>query len=161
MENKPIDPSTHRLIQTRDGVETIPKSQPGVPVSEYFRNAELPHDLARMVVFSTANGPILGKPDPVAWSAEHTEQAKDYAGRLKTLIDEKGYYRRTLGLYADRLAEQTGHPREEVKAAIAGAFEQENGKDPFSYLQDARRAQGLPVRDEPEVAKSPSPEQGA
>jgi len=63
------------------------------------------------------------------------------------LIEEKGYYSKTLNLYAKNLSEETGHPKDETKAIIVKAFENEHGKDPFKYLQEVRAEQGLPVRD--------------
>ena len=154
MVNEKIDPKTHRMIHTRDGVATVPRAQQGVPVKEYFRNAELPNDLETAVVYVTENGPVLARPDPVEWNQEHSEQAKDYAWRIKAQIDEVGYYKRSLHFYAARLAEETGHPKDEMKAVIADAFVRENGKDPFTYLQEVRQAKGLPVRDKPVAENS-------
>ncbi len=50
-------------------------------------------------------------------------------------------------MFASRLADETGHSRDEMKAVIVKAFESENGKDPFTYLQDRRQERGLPVRE--------------
>lgn len=145
MSDQQHDPKTHRMIQTREGVVAVPREQQGVPLTEYFRNADFPADLDRAVVFATAGGPVLSKPDPVAWSQEHAQKADHYATNIKSLIDEKGYYSRTLGVYAGRLAEETGHSRDEMKAVIVDAFQREHGKDPFNYLKDRRQEQGLPV----------------
>lgn len=139
------DPTTHRLIQTRDGVAAVPREQKGVPLTEYFRNADLPEDLNRSVVFATTDGPVLARPDPVAWNQEHAIKADEFAQRLKAQIDEKGYYARTLGLYAGRLADETGQQLEQMKAVIVDSFQRENGKDPFTYLKDLRQEQGLPT----------------
>lgn len=160
MSNEQVDPNTHRLIQTRDGVVPVPRTQTGVPITEYFRNAELPADITRAVVFETKDGPVLGKRDPLTWTAEHAEQAADYANRLKAQIDEKGYYRKTMEIYAARLADQTGHPKDEMKAVIADAFQRDHGADPFTYLQDSRRAQGLPVREASGPHNGPEQDQG-
>ena len=157
MSDTETSPETHRMLHTRDGVIAIPREQKGVPVTEYFRNADLPDDVARTVVYTTPKGPVLGRPDPVPWNERHSEKAREYAGQLKTLIEDKGYYSKTMNIYAGRLAEQTGRSREEVKAVIVQAFERENGKDPFTYLQDLRQERGLPVR-EPQRRPSHDPE---
>ena len=70
-----------------------------------------------------------------------------YNPQIKSLIDEKGYYSKSLSMYAGRLADETGYARDEMKAVIVKSFTHEHGKDPFIYLQDQRQAQGLPVRD--------------
>ena len=154
------NPTTHRMIQTREGVVAVPRKQKGVPLAEYFRNADFPADLSRALVFATQKGPVLAKPDPVAWSKTHDERASEYAGRIKMQIDDKGYYSRTLGLYAGRLADETGHPRDEMKAVIVEAFQRNEGKDPFTYLQDRRRDQGLPVGEEERQQPGHGPEPG-
>ncbi|MEM1137711.1 MAG: hypothetical protein AAGI07_17870, partial [Bacteroidota bacterium] len=63
-------------------------------------------------------------------------------------IDERGYYSKKLNIFADRLAEATGHPRDEMKAVISKSFETTQGKDPYTYLSDLRQSQGKPVRDQ-------------
>ena len=151
MSDNEVDPNTHRMIQTREGVVAVPRTQKGIPLNEYFHNAEFPKDLNRSLVFATSSGPVLAKPDPVAWNRQHDVQASDYAERLKAQIEEKGYYARTLNLYAGRLADITGHPVEEMKAVIVNAFERDHGKDPFNYLQDRRREQGLSIREGQDV----------
>ena len=148
MSPKPTEsPETHRLLHTRGGVVAIPRAQQGVPLTEYFQNADLPEDIGRAVVYQTAKGPVLGKADPVRWNEKHAEKARTYASEIKTLIDEKGYYAKTLGMFAGRLADETALDREEMKAVIVKAFEADHGKDPFSYLQDRRQERGLPARD--------------
>ncbi|MEM8751132.1 MAG: hypothetical protein AAGF28_12595 [Pseudomonadota bacterium] len=142
-----FDPAKERLVQTRDGVVTIPREQQGVPLKDYFKNAELPPEIDRAVVYATSSGPVLSPPDPVPWNEQHNEQARSYAGKIKTLIEEKGYYSKALNAYADRLSDQTGRSREETKAIIVKSFENAQGTDPFRYLQDQRAAQGIPVRD--------------
>jgi hypothetical protein len=142
-----IDPTTQRHIQTRDGVASIPRNQTGVSFKEYFRNTELPENLERTVIHETEKGPVLAAPDPETWSQKHDDMARDYADRLKTQIEEKGYYSKSLSAFAGRLADATGHPREEMKAVIAKSFEANHGKDPYTYLSDQRAAQGKPVRD--------------
>lgn len=149
MSNDIPDPKTHRNIQTREGVVAIPREEKGVPLKAYFKNADLPEDLDRAMVYTTPGGPVLARPDPVAWGEEHNEKARHYADQIKAMIDEKGYYSRTLSMYARRLADETGHDRDEMKAVIVKAFEQDYGRDPFSYLQDRRQEAGLPVRDAP------------
>ena len=146
MSDSQDNPSTHRMLHTRGGVVSIPRTQKGVPAAEYFQNADLPGDLDRAVVYVTEKGPVLGKPDPVAWNERHTEKARDYARQVKTMIDDRGYYSRTMSMFAGRLADETGHSRDEMKAVIVKEFEAENGKDPFTYLQDRRQERGLPVR---------------
>ena len=154
------DPTTHRMIQTRSGVVAVPREQKGVPFTEYFRNTDLPADLDRTLVYATPEGPVLARPDPVGWTPAHGEKAAEYAARIKEQVDDKGYYKKTLGMYADRLADETGHPSEEMKAVIVEAFQREHGKDPFTYLQDRRRDQGLPLREaeQPERTWTPDPE---
>lgn len=147
MTDQTESPTTHRTIQTKSGIVTIPREQKGVPLKEYFRNAELPADVDRAVVYATANGPVLSRPDPVPWNEAHAEKARYFAGQIKSLIDEKGYYSKSLSMYAGRLADETGYARDEMKAVIVKSFTQEHGKDPFIYLQDQRQAQGLPVSD--------------
>ena len=70
------DPKTHRMIQTRDGVAEVPRTQEGVPLKEYFQNTELPADLERAVVYVTPKGPALAKPDPVPWTEAHDRTAE-------------------------------------------------------------------------------------
>ena len=140
-------PETHRMVHTRQGVVAIPREQKGVPLMEYFQNADMPADLERAMVFATENGPVLAKPDPVPWNELHVEKAREYADQIKTMIDDKGYYSRTLSVYAGRLADETGLSRDEMKAVIVKAFEGEHGKDPFTYLRDRRQEMGLPVRE--------------
>jgi hypothetical protein len=142
------DPTTHRLVRTRDGVARIPRAERGVPIAEYFQNVELPNDISRMAVFNTPNGPALATPDPMPWTQEHTKQVNDYADRLKAQIDERGYYARSLENFAERLSGSTGYAQEEMKAAIVARFEEVNGADPYAYLNERRQAQGLPVREQ-------------
>ncbi len=149
MPNDIPNPDTHRNLQTREGVVAIPREQKGVPLREYFKNAELPNDLERAVVYATPSGPVVARPDPVPWNEQHNEKAQNYADQIKSLIDEKGYYSRTLDIYAKRLADDTGHDRDEMRAVIVKSFEQGYGRDPFTYLQDRRQEAGLPVRDAP------------
>jgi hypothetical protein len=117
------DPKEFRMIQTRDGVARIPRSQEGVALRDYFQNTELPKDIDRAKVFVSGTGPVLAAPDPVPWSAEHDKEAQDYADRLKAQIDEKGYYKRSLEAFAGRLADITGYPREEMQAVIVSKFD--------------------------------------
>jgi len=143
-----MDPKTQRHIQTREGVTSIPRSQEGVKIKEYFRNTDLPRDLDRAVVYATEKGPVVAAPDPETWSAKHDDMAREYANRLKLQIDERGYYSKTLNVFADRLSEATGHSRDEMKAVITKSFETTQGKDPYTYLSELRQSQGKPVRDQ-------------
>lgn len=152
MSDTSFDPSKVRSIQTRDGVITIPREQQGVPLKEYFKNVELPNDLDRAVVHVTPSGPVVSTADPVPWNEQHNEKAAAYADKIKEVIEEKGYYSKTLNTYAGRLSKETGISPDEVKSVIVKAFETNHGKDPFQYLQDQRQAQGLPVRDRPQQA---------
>lgn len=140
------DPKTTRLLQTRDGVARIPRTQEGIPLKDYFQNVELPDNLDRAVVYVTRHGPVLAKPDPVAWNEEHDKAAEEYAEKLKSQIDERGYYAKTLNIYAGRLADSTGYSSEEMKALIVSKFETAFEKQPFEYLQESREAKGLPTR---------------
>ncbi|SFO40855.1 hypothetical protein SAMN04488056_105254 [Cohaesibacter marisflavi] len=150
------DPRETRLIHTRDGVARIPRSQQGTPLRDYFQNTELPENLEQAHVFHSANGPVLATPDPVPWQEMHDKKVQDYADRIKNQIDEKGYYSKTLSQYADRLADQTGYPKDEMKAMIVAKFDETYSHDPFDYLQQVRADQGLPVR---ERDNTPSREQ--
>ena len=147
MSNANENPETHRLLHTREGVVSIPREQKGVPLNEYFKNADLPSDLERAVVYVTKKGPVVAKPDPVPWNETHVEKVREYAARIRSIIKDKGYYSRTLNMYASRLADQTGQPRDQMKAVIVKAFEDQHGKDPFTYLQDQRQEKGLPARE--------------
>ena len=149
MSDANIDPTTHRIIQTMDGTVSIPRKQNGVPLTEYFRNTDLPNDLERSIVYATPKGPVLSTPDPVPWNEKHNVKARDYATRIKTLIDEKGYYSKTLNMYAEKLASETGVSITDTKAVISQAFEKEYQSAPFNYLQQQRENQGLPVKDVP------------
>lgn len=142
------DPTTHRLVRTRDGVARIPRAERGVPIAEYFQNVELPSDLSRMAVFNTPSGPALATPDPMPWTQEHTKQVNDYADRLKAQIDERGYYARSLENFAERLSTATAYAQSEIQLMIIERFKEVHGKEPRSYLQERRQAQGLPVRDQ-------------
>ena len=141
-----IDPKTHRLIQTRDGTAAVSREQQGTPLNAYFKNAELPDNLDKAVVYQTDDGPVVAKPDPVPWNEKHSERAREHAASLKELIDDKGYYRKNMNLYAERLSEETGHSCDEVKAIISDEFQSETGKSPYNYLQDHREQRGLPVK---------------
>ena len=141
-----LDPKSQRHIQTRDGVASVARNQVGVPLKEYFRNTEIPENLDRALVFQTGKGPVLASPDPEPWSAKHEDRAREYAKKIKTQIDEKGFYSKTLAVFAGRLADATGQPKDEMKAVIAKSFEVMNDKDPYTYLNDLRVAQGKPTR---------------
>ncbi|MEM8615851.1 MAG: hypothetical protein AAGF20_02845 [Pseudomonadota bacterium] len=89
---------------------------------------------------------MLAPPDPEAWSPKHDAMVKDYAEKLKAQIDDKGYYSKTLTVYAGRLADATGQPVDQMKATIPKSFEAQHGKDPYTYLNEIRVAQGKPTR---------------
>lgn len=148
------DPKTHRLLHTRDGVESIPREQQGLPLREYLLNQELPKDLENAQVFVTAKGPVAAAPDPVPWAETHTKMADKFVETLKEQIDEKGYYARTLDQFAGRLSQATAYPKDEMKALLVKEFEQTYGKEPYDYLQEARIEQGLPVREAQETDQS-------
>lgn len=163
MDNQ--DPKDTRFLQTRDGVAQVPRAQQGVPLKEFFRNAELPENLDTAVVYATEKGPVLASPDPIEFGPQHQDQAQGFAEKLRTQIDERGYYSGSLKRYAGQLADETGQKREEMKALISAKFEQAYGQDPYGYLQDSRERRGLPVRDrEPGLDQGPdrkiSPEMG-
>lgn len=159
MEADMDGPEEFRMIQTRCGVEGVPRAQEGVPIREYFQNTELPDDLERAVVYVTASGPVLAPPDPIPWSEKHNREAQDYADRLKSQIDEKGYYKRSLDSFAGRLSDETGYPKDEMKAVIVSKFDGTYRQDPFDYLQQVRAQQGLPVREQiPEMSEQQEPE---
>lgn len=145
-----INPKTHRFIQTRTGSVAIPREQLGTPLSEYFTNAEFPENLGKAVVYKTDDGPVVAKADPVPWNDQHSERARGYASNIKGLIDEKGYYKKNMNLYAERLAEETGRSRDEVKVIISDEFQNAYGKTPFNYLQDYREERGLPTKTDQE-----------
>ena len=151
------DPKDTRMVQTRDGVERIPRTQEGVPMRGYFGNTEFPKDLERAVVYVTRSGPVALDPDPVPWSEKHDEQVRQYANVVRETIDKQGKYASKLTQISERLSTETGYPETEMKALIISAFEAENGKDPFNYLQDVRAERGLPTR-EKEVRQTPEPE---
>ncbi|MEP3247772.1 MAG: hypothetical protein ABJN40_07400 [Sneathiella sp.] len=154
-----VDPNTHRVIQTREGTVTVSRNQPGTPLNQYFKNAELPDNLEKAMVYQTDDGAVLAKPDPVPWNDQHTERASEHAASLKELIDDKGYYRKNLDLYATRLADETGQSPDEVKAIISGEFQSSFGKSPYQYLQEHRQEQGLPTKSDPEKRPSHDVEQ--
>lgn len=141
------NPKETRLVQTRDGVARIPRTQQGVPVRDYFQNTELPKELDRAQVFVSPSGPVLANPDPVPWTQVHDQEAQDFADKLKEQIDDKGYYSKSLDRYAERLSETTGYPQDEMKAMIVSKFDAANGQEPYDYLQDTRLEKGLPVRE--------------
>jgi len=140
------NPNTHRMIQGRDMTYVIPRSREGVPLTEFFGNAHMPDDLHKAMVHKTENGYVLAPRDPVAWNQGHDAKASEYASALKSQIEEKGYYRKTMTLYAERLSKETGQPVDEMKAVISRNFQAETGKDPYTYLQEQRQAQGLPTQ---------------
>lgn len=153
------DPKKTRMVQTRDGVARIPRAQQGVPLQDYFQNSEMPKDLERAQVFVSASGPVLANPDPVPWTENHEKQAEGYADKLKTQIDEKGYYSRSLTNFSERLSDETGYPKDEMKAMIVSKFDAANQQDPFDYLQQVRAEQGLPTRErETEQSRDHDPE---
>lgn len=152
-------PEDFRMIQTRDGVARVPRTQEGVPLREYFQNTELPEDLGRTMVYASAGGPVLAALDPVPWSEQHDREAQEYADRLKALIDEKGYYKRSLESFAGRLSEETGYPKAEMQAVIVSKFDRTYQQDPFEYLQKVRAEQGLPVNEQkPDMGQTQEPE---
>lgn len=153
------NPKETRLVQTRDGVARIPRSQQGVPIRDYFQNTELPRDLERAQVFASPNGPVLANPDPVEWTEAHDKDVQNYADKLKQQIDDKGYYKRSLANFADRLSDTTGYPKDEMQAMIVSSFETTHGHNPFDYLQQARAEKGLPIRErEAEQGQTQEPE---
>lgn len=157
------DPSTHRILQTRNGTVAIPRKQEGVPLAEYFSNAELPapDDMARARVFETSKGLMLVKAEPEGWTQAQDEKAKGYAAQIREQIDTKGYYSKTLAMHAKRMAEETGLPPEETKAVIVREFENLTGRDPYNFLNDLRAEQGLPAKDRaPQQDQTPAPERG-
>ncbi|MEP1932166.1 MAG: hypothetical protein ABJO52_20890 [Nisaea sp.] len=152
------DPKETRLVQTRDGVARIPREQQGVPIREFFRNSELPNDLERAQVFQSETGPVLANPDPVPWTEIQDKEAQTYAENIKSQIDEKGYYSKSLSHYADRLSDATGYSKDEMKAMIVSKFDATYEQDPFDYLQGVRAEKGLPVRErtaQPEQNQEP------
>ena len=152
-------PEDFRMIQTRDGVARVPRAQEGVPLREYFQNTELPEDLDRTMVYASAGGPVLAAPDPVPWSAQHDREAQEYADRLKTQIDEKGYYKRSLESFPGRLSDETGYPKTEMQAVIVSKFDGTYQQDPFDYLQKVRAEQGLPVNEQkPDMGQTHEPD---
>lgn len=155
MSSETYDPKTERLFQTKQGVTAVPRAQEGVPFKEYFANTEMPKDLERARVYATDKGPVLAKPDPEAWCETHQARADQFAEKLRAQIEEKGYYAKSLRLYSEQLAEQTGSEPSEMKAVIAKSFEAQTGKEPYAYLQDHRAAQGLPTRDRAEQSYGP------
>ncbi len=142
------DPKHTRMIQTRDGIARIPRNEEGVSIRDYFQNTELPENLDRAHVFSSASGPVLGAPDPTPWTEKQDKKVIEYADKLKAQIDEKGYYAKSLDVFAGRLSSDTGYAKDEMKAQIVARFEADHHKDPFDYLQSVREAQGLPVREQ-------------
>ena len=86
------------------------------------------------------------------------EKAQGYAEKIMGQIEERGYYARTLDRYAGRLAEETGYPKEEMKAIIVSRFDQAYGRDPYSYLNEQRARRGLPTREAaPDTGHEPEP----
>ena len=155
------DPTKVRMIQTRSGVVDIPREQSGTPLKEYFLNTELPTDLDRAVVLMSENGPVLAKADPVPWNEQHEKMATHYAEKIMGQIEERGYYSKTLDRFAGRLSDASGYAKDEMKAIIISKFEERYGRDPFSFLQDQREAQGLPTREpstEHSQSQSPAPD---
>ncbi|MGJ8629398.1 MAG: hypothetical protein ACSHXB_20795 [Sulfitobacter sp.] len=147
------------MIQTRDGVARVPRSQKGVALRDYFANTEMPKDLNQAQVFTSELGPVVAAPDPVDWSEQNDKLVAHYSGRLKAQMDEKGYYKHTLNAFAGRVSQQTGYPRDEMKALIVSNFTSENGKDVFAYNREARIALDLPVGDiGPQRSVSQEPE---
>lgn len=155
------DPSKFRLIHTRDGVAKIPRAEQGIAIAKHFQNIEMPSDISRMAVFNTPSGPALAEPDPVPWTQEHSKQVDDYADRLKTQIDEQGYYRHSLDNFANRLSVKTGYSQEEMKAAIVGRFKEVYGAEPLIYLEEDRISKGLPVRERASRAPEQEHEQSS
>ncbi len=148
------NPETHRVIEGRDGTFVIPRDQAGQPLVEFFKNAQLPPDLNKAVVYQTDRGPVLAPPDPVKWDQLHTQKAAHYADKVKTQIDERGYYSRQLDTYANSLAKETGRQPQEVRAVISQQFEAKHGKSPYAYLTNMRQEQGLPLRNAQRQAQS-------
>ncbi|MCA8883375.1 MAG: hypothetical protein KDA50_06465 [Rhodobacteraceae bacterium] len=153
------NPKDDRMIETRDGWASVPRSVRGVPLTEYLRNVELPDNLERAVVYPTPGGPVALEPDPVPWTEHHDERVQHYAETLREQIEEKGYYANSLKSFARRLSTETGYPQSEMKALIVSSFDAANGMDPFSYLQQQRAEKGLPVRERnPEMSQAQEPE---
>lgn len=152
------DPKQTRMIQTRNGIARIPRNEEGISMREYFQNTELPENLERARVFSSASGPILAAPDPVAWTEMQDKQVHEYSNKLKAQIDEKGYYAKSLDVFAGKLSADTGYTKEEMKAQIVARFEADHDRDPFDYLQSVREAQGLPVRERGATQELQEPE---
>ncbi len=158
-QTQETNPTTHRTIEGPDYSINVPRNQAGVPLVEFFGNAPLPDDLKNAVVYKTDQGHVLAPRDPVALSQEHDAKAAEYATTLRAQIDEKGYYAKTMTLYAEQLSQKTGQPVQDMKAVISRNFQAETGKDPYAYLQEQRQARGLPVRqNEPQQKQTPKQE---
>lgn len=140
------DPTETRLIQTRDGVAKVPRTQEGIPIREYLQNTQLPDDMERSVIYLTETGPVAATPDFVPWSEVHEKQVETYAEKLKEQIDDKGYYKNTLDRYAKNLTNNTGYPHDEMRTLIVSTFETKFSQEPQTYLEDVREQKGLPTR---------------
>ena len=143
------DPKTERLFQTRKGSIAISREQRGVPLKEFFQNAELPRDLSRAVVYATQKGPVLADADPKPWSAEQKEMAARHAKDLEEHIKDRGAFKYKLFALAGTLAQDTGQPKKDAQREIAEQFQARTGRDLQSYLNEHRAARGLPVREAP------------
>lgn len=94
-----------------------------------------------------AKGPVVVSPDPIVLNDMYHKKAHGHAVTVKTLIDTKGYYSKTLNASAGRLASETGHTNEEIKTLITSIFETEYSVSPYEHLQNQRKQQNLPIRE--------------
>lgn len=137
--------TTGQEVQTRSGPVTIAQDQKGVPFREYFQNAELPRDPSVMVVFDTAQGPVLGNPPEIAWENSHDVKAAAYAAKLVKVVETQPRYLPKLSEYARELARETNAPFDQAADKIRDRFADLTGKPIKAYQDDIRMAKGLPV----------------
>jgi len=160
-KGKAPDPETHRIVQTKTGTVAVSRKQVGKPLSEFFGNVELPEDIARARVHDTPKGPLLLAAEPQGWTKEQAQRDVKHASDIKELIETKGYYARPMDRMAARMADQTGMPREDMKAVIVREFENLTGRDPYNFLNERRAEQGLPAKDrDPMQSAAPVQERG-
>lgn len=131
------------MIETRDGVVSVPRMQAGTPLREYLRNTQLPDDLPGSVVYETAVGPVALAPDPIPWNETHDQRVRQHAEQLQRQIDKWIKYRPMLDSFSKRLSEETPVLKSDVAARIAAQFHENTGLSLFGYQREVRMERGL------------------
>jgi len=147
-----------RLFETKHGLKSVPATQKGVPLQDYFQNAQLPEALKRFEVYVTDTGPVLEEREPMAWSVLHDQKIDEIVGQARASIEQNGYYLKRALNQAQKLARQTALSKDDVFDKVLARFEERYGEAPGAMVKEWRRARNLSVEDRDGPQSRPTPE---